>query len=155
MRLETDVARRAPFARGRFAPSTTGPAHPGTLLAALLCWLDARSAGAEVVMGGVRPAARGGASRLACASRVCAALDGAALARLRAPLPYDCRFANVAPDSTTARACPAVASPAGSGDHVDGENPFVGWPSHCTPLTPWTIEVQVAAAPVRRLGALD
>ena len=29
--------------RGRFAPSTTGPAHPGTLLAALLCWLDARS----------------------------------------------------------------------------------------------------------------
>ncbi|MEZ7981087.1 MAG: glutamate--tRNA ligase family protein [Myxococcota bacterium] len=50
MRLETDVARRAPFARGRFAPSTTGPAHPGTLLAALLCWLDARSAGAEVVL---------------------------------------------------------------------------------------------------------
>ncbi|MCS5635820.1 MAG: glutamate--tRNA ligase family protein [Myxococcota bacterium] len=33
---------------GRFAPSTTGPAHPGTLLAALLCWLDARSRGAEV-----------------------------------------------------------------------------------------------------------
>jgi glutamyl-tRNA synthetase/glutamyl-Q tRNA(Asp) synthetase len=30
----------------RFAPSTTGPAHPGTLLAALLCWLDARSLGA-------------------------------------------------------------------------------------------------------------
>ena len=30
---------------GRFAPSTTGPAHPGTLLAALLCWLDARSRG--------------------------------------------------------------------------------------------------------------
>jgi len=27
----------------RFAPSTTGPAHPGTLLAALLAWLDARS----------------------------------------------------------------------------------------------------------------
>ena len=50
MRLETDVTRRAPFARGRFAPSTTGPAHPGTLLAALLCWLDARSAGAEVVL---------------------------------------------------------------------------------------------------------
>lgn len=28
---------------GRFAPSATGPAHPGTLLAALLGWLDARS----------------------------------------------------------------------------------------------------------------
>lgn len=27
----------------RFAPSTTGEAHPGTLLAALLVWLDARS----------------------------------------------------------------------------------------------------------------
>lgn len=32
----------------RFAPSTTGPAHPGTLLAALLCWLDARSLGAQL-----------------------------------------------------------------------------------------------------------
>jgi glutamyl-Q tRNA(Asp) synthetase len=29
--------------RSRFAPSPTGPAHPGTLLAALLAWLDARS----------------------------------------------------------------------------------------------------------------
>jgi glutamyl-tRNA synthetase/glutamyl-Q tRNA(Asp) synthetase len=38
------------FTRGRFAPSTTGPAHPGTLLAALLCWLDARRAGAEVLL---------------------------------------------------------------------------------------------------------
>jgi glutamyl/glutaminyl-tRNA synthetase len=38
----------APREVGRFAPSTTGPAHPGTLLAALLCWLDARSRGAEV-----------------------------------------------------------------------------------------------------------
>lgn len=36
--------------RGRFAPSTTGRAHPGTLLAALLCWLDARSRGAEVLL---------------------------------------------------------------------------------------------------------
>jgi len=35
---------------GRFAPSTTGPAHPGTLLAALLCWLDARSRGARIVL---------------------------------------------------------------------------------------------------------
>jgi glutamyl-Q tRNA(Asp) synthetase len=30
---------------GRFAPSITGEAHPGTLLAALLSWLDARSRG--------------------------------------------------------------------------------------------------------------
>jgi len=35
---------------GRFAPSTTGPAHPGTLLAALLCWLDARSRGERVIL---------------------------------------------------------------------------------------------------------
>src|SRR5262249_10832455 len=27
----------------RFAPTTSGPAHPGTLLAGLLAWLDARS----------------------------------------------------------------------------------------------------------------
>jgi len=39
-----------PSATGRFAPSTTGPAHAGTLLAALLCWLDARSRGARVVL---------------------------------------------------------------------------------------------------------
>jgi len=30
---------------GRFAPSTTGEAHPGTLLAALIAWLSAKSAG--------------------------------------------------------------------------------------------------------------
>jgi glutamyl/glutaminyl-tRNA synthetase len=30
----------------RFAPTTSGPAHPGTLLAGLLAWLDARSRGA-------------------------------------------------------------------------------------------------------------
>jgi len=35
---------------GRFAPSTTGPAHPGTLLAALLCWLDVRVRGGRVVL---------------------------------------------------------------------------------------------------------
>ncbi len=34
----------------RYAPSTTGPAHPGTLLAALLCWLDARSRGDRVLL---------------------------------------------------------------------------------------------------------
>lgn len=32
----------------RFAPSTTGPAHPGTLLSALLVWLDGRSRGARI-----------------------------------------------------------------------------------------------------------
>lgn len=35
---------------GRFAPSTTGAAHPGTLLAALLCWLDVRSRGGRVLL---------------------------------------------------------------------------------------------------------
>lgn len=34
----------------RFAPSTTGLAHPGTLLSALLCWLDARSRGDRVLL---------------------------------------------------------------------------------------------------------
>jgi glutamyl-Q tRNA(Asp) synthetase len=34
----------------RFAPSTTGRAHPGTLLAALLCWLDARSRRARLLL---------------------------------------------------------------------------------------------------------
>ncbi len=34
----------------RFAPSTTGSAHPGTLLAGLLAWLDARSRGARFVL---------------------------------------------------------------------------------------------------------
>ncbi len=35
---------------GRFAPSTTGEAHPGTLLAALLAWLDARSRGDRFIV---------------------------------------------------------------------------------------------------------
>lgn len=35
---------------GRFAPSTTGPAHPGTLLAALLGWLDLRRRGGRVLL---------------------------------------------------------------------------------------------------------
>jgi glutamyl/glutaminyl-tRNA synthetase len=34
----------------RFAPSTTGRAHPGTLLAALLAWLDARRSGARLLL---------------------------------------------------------------------------------------------------------
>lgn len=49
MSAPPDEARRA-GGRGRFAPSTTGRAHPGTLLAGLLCWLDARSRGAEVIL---------------------------------------------------------------------------------------------------------
>ena len=35
---------------GRFAPSTTGPPHPGTLLAALLCWLDIRSRRGQLLL---------------------------------------------------------------------------------------------------------
>jgi hypothetical protein len=42
LRLAAQVDPQSPDV-GRFAPSTTGPAHPGTLLAALLAWLDARS----------------------------------------------------------------------------------------------------------------
>jgi glutamyl-Q tRNA(Asp) synthetase len=36
--------------RSRFAPTTSGRAHPGTLLAGLLCWLDARSRGAHLTL---------------------------------------------------------------------------------------------------------
>ena len=35
---------------GRFAPSTTGEAHPGTLLSALLVWLDARARGGRAML---------------------------------------------------------------------------------------------------------
>jgi glutamyl/glutaminyl-tRNA synthetase len=35
---------------GRFAPSTTGEALPGTLLSALLAWLDARARGGRIVL---------------------------------------------------------------------------------------------------------
>jgi glutamyl-Q tRNA(Asp) synthetase len=35
---------------GRFAPSTTGHAHPGTILAALLAWLDARSQNGKFIL---------------------------------------------------------------------------------------------------------
>jgi glutamyl/glutaminyl-tRNA synthetase len=34
----------------RFAPSTTGEAHPGTLLSALLVWLDARARDGRVIL---------------------------------------------------------------------------------------------------------
>jgi glutamyl-Q tRNA(Asp) synthetase len=34
----------------RFAPSTTGEAHPGTLLSALLVWLDARASGGRALL---------------------------------------------------------------------------------------------------------
>ncbi len=36
--------------RCRFAPTTSGPAHPGTLLAGLLAWLDARKLGAHFLL---------------------------------------------------------------------------------------------------------
>ncbi len=35
---------------GRFAPSTSGRVHPGTLLAGLLCWLDAKSSDREIIL---------------------------------------------------------------------------------------------------------
>jgi glutamyl/glutaminyl-tRNA synthetase len=36
--------------RSRFAPTTSGPAHPGTLLAGLLAWLDARGQSAHFLL---------------------------------------------------------------------------------------------------------
>lgn len=46
----SDTDPSTTFTCSRFAPSTTGTAHPGTLLAGLLCWLDARAHGARVVL---------------------------------------------------------------------------------------------------------
>jgi len=40
-------AARSARAASRFAPTTSGPAHPGTLVAGVLAWLDARSRGAH------------------------------------------------------------------------------------------------------------
>jgi glutamyl-Q tRNA(Asp) synthetase len=44
--------RRVPLppSISRFAPSITGEAHPGTLLSALLCWLDTRSRGGKLIL---------------------------------------------------------------------------------------------------------
>lgn len=45
-----DVWERAPLlgqVGGRFAPSTTGDVHPGTVISALLAWLDCRTHGGE------------------------------------------------------------------------------------------------------------
>ncbi len=39
-----------PVDRCRFAPTTSGPAHPGTLVAGLLAWLDARGRGATFML---------------------------------------------------------------------------------------------------------
>ncbi len=50
MRPSAAVETKLSAKTGRFAPSITGAAHPGTLLAALLGWLDARSAGARFVL---------------------------------------------------------------------------------------------------------
>jgi glutamyl/glutaminyl-tRNA synthetase len=46
--VDRELAMPAPTPEhGRFAPTTSGPAHPGTLLAGLLAWLDARRLGAR------------------------------------------------------------------------------------------------------------
>lgn len=46
MRVADEAGREV----ARFAPSATGLAHPGTLLAALLAWLDARTRGARLLL---------------------------------------------------------------------------------------------------------
>jgi len=46
MRVADEAGREV----ARFAPSATGLAHPGTLLAALLAWLDARARGARLLL---------------------------------------------------------------------------------------------------------
>lgn len=52
--MTSPFSARAASAAGpvvsRFAPSTTGFAHPGTLLSALLVWLDARAQGGKAVL---------------------------------------------------------------------------------------------------------
>jgi glutamyl/glutaminyl-tRNA synthetase len=44
------MSKLVPADAARFAPTTSGPAHPGTLLAGLLAWLDARSRGAPLLL---------------------------------------------------------------------------------------------------------
>src|SRR5678815_4633017 len=46
---DRQAARRV-MGVGRYAPSITGEAHPGTLLAGLLAWLDARSRGDRLIL---------------------------------------------------------------------------------------------------------
>ena len=48
--MRLTCANIRPVSRSRFAPTTSGPAHPGTLLAGLLAWLDARSRGAYFLL---------------------------------------------------------------------------------------------------------
>ena len=50
---------------GRFAPTTSGRAHPGTLLAGLLAWLDVKSRQGRFVlrMEDIDPSAEDGALR--------------------------------------------------------------------------------------------
>ncbi len=47
IRAGAETASGSPLT-GRFAPSTTGRAHPGTLLAGLLAWLNARAHGGQI-----------------------------------------------------------------------------------------------------------